>query len=355
MQWNVRERADRSKQLRWMQQDVPVDGRMCQSGSCACPNGECNGVCVDEQTDPNNCGGCGLTCNSAMEICSGGCLTLLASGQDGADAVAVDDTNVYWTDHGNGTVMKEPIGGGTPTTLASGGAGRLAVDAENVYWLGAGTVMKVPIGGGSPITLASGQSSVYGIAVDSTNVYWTNFGTDDAWGDYIPGSGNIMTVPIAGGTPTTLVYGADGPAGIALNAAGVYWIEAVGGAVLTYSLSDSTLTNLSPAQGWCIAVDSTSVYWTNMENSTDIDVMRLVLGGTEVTLASGRYPWGIAVDSTSVYWTDTSLGTVMKVPLDGGTATTLASGENHPAFVAVSATGVYWTNSGDGTVMTTAK
>ena len=57
----------------------------------------------------------------------------------------------------------------------------IAVDAAFVYWTNsargvanAGTVMKVPIGGGTPITLACAQTQPWGIAVDATSVYWTN-------------------------------------------------------------------------------------------------------------------------------------------------------------------------------------
>jgi hypothetical protein len=54
-----------------------------------------------------------------------------------------------------------------------------------------------------------------------------------------------------------------------------------------------------------------------------------------------------------VYWTDAD--SVMKVPIGGRVATTVASGQNGPWGIAVDEKNVYWSNNGDGTVMKVAK
>ena len=56
----------------------------------------------------------------------------------------------------------------------------------------------------------------------------------------------------------------------------------------------------------------------------------------ESVTAYGRY----------VYWVDQNSGTVNKVPVDGGTVTTLARGQNTPLALAVAAAHVYWIDAG---------
>jgi hypothetical protein len=61
----------------------------------------------------------------------------IAASQDIPFGIAVDATNVFWTNEGSGpklgTVMSAPIGGGAPTTLASGQPTprAIAIDANN--------------------------------------------------------------------------------------------------------------------------------------------------------------------------------------------------------------------------------
>jgi len=130
----------------------------------------------------------------------------------------VDGADVYWStgngSNNTGSVMTMPLAGGAPATLASGqfNPRAIAVDAASVYWtaLASAAVMQVALGGGTPSTLASSMSP--GLAVDATSVYYV---------DEIVGT--VMKVPIGGGTPIVLASGQSSPHCIALDATSVYW------------------------------------------------------------------------------------------------------------------------------------
>jgi hypothetical protein len=108
---------------------------------------------------------------------NGGAPTVLVSPDPtvSVQALTVDCVNVYYTTT-DGTVAQIPIGGGIPTTLATGPqALQIAVDADRVYFPGEQGLASVPIGGGTVTTLVTGVNPG-GIAVDANNVYWTNLG-----------------------------------------------------------------------------------------------------------------------------------------------------------------------------------
>jgi hypothetical protein len=150
--------------------------------------------------------------------------------------VTIDQRNVYWT-HGRfppdvcqisvytgegvlgGTVLKIPLGGGTPTTLISGRSEPrgIVVDETNVYWVDGrpSTVMSVPIEGGTPRTLASCQDAFYScmnVTMDRTYVYWT-------------ADGNLQRTPRGGGVPEILVTATISVGEFAVDATNLYWVD----------------------------------------------------------------------------------------------------------------------------------
>jgi hypothetical protein len=72
-------------------------------------------------------------------------------------------------------------------------ADSIAVDATGVYYIGDRALMKVPLGGGTPITVAPGTGAV---AIDATSLYWANGGTSTS-GRY-NNDGAVMKAPLGG-------------------------------------------------------------------------------------------------------------------------------------------------------------
>ncbi|WP_248342237.1 IPT/TIG domain-containing protein [Anaeromyxobacter paludicola] len=155
-------------------------------------------------------------------------------------------------------------------------------------------------------------------------------------------TGSFSVLP----APVTLGQSA-GAWGIAVDATSVYWTETAG-AVRKIARGGGAATTLATGltNPQAIAIDATSVYFA--ENSLSGTLQKVPLaGGSATTLASGlAQVTAIAVDAASVYWVEYQpAGALKKVSIGGGSVTTLASGLDWPVGVAVDGSAVYWTES----------
>lgn len=280
--------------------------------------------------------------------------TVLATGQAWPSAVAVDDTNVYWSNSG--------------------------FEAED------GSIATVPKSGGAVITLATRQNVPFGIAVDGESVYWTSFAAGYS------GEGRVSKVAKTGGPVVTLVSGLDGPRSIYVDAFRVYFLT--GNALMAVSKWGGIPVVVAPAQcGNALTGDSTSLYWvmncvffppagiqkvsklggvpwfissespgqvaidaTNVYFATwqKVATVNKILGGLSVPLSNAPGSGPIAIDTWNVYFA-TSPG-ISRVSKLGG-ATQAVNAEAAAQGLALDATHVYWSDQGatDGRILSLPK
>jgi sugar lactone lactonase YvrE len=101
-----------------------------------------------------------------------------------------------------------------------------------------------------------------------------------------------------------------------------------------------------------LAVDATHAFFTAADR-----VMKVpIAGGAAVTVASGQAgPGAVAIDGNTIYWANTIGSSIVRANLDGSNATVLAVGQAGPRALALDGTHVYWTNYGAGTVTKAAR
>jgi hypothetical protein len=245
----------------------------------------------------------------------------------GVVEIAIDATDVHfrsvWTGTGNtGNVMKIPLEGGTATTHApdEGWFSPLAVDATRVVWVSnsasAGSMVRtVPLGGGTPTTIATAGSSPYGVALDDSWVYWTV-------SNYTSPGGAVLKAPLSGGAAVALATGQTNPREIAVTSNNVYWVNygdsppATNGALMRALLDGGNPTTLAANQcgAGALAIDATHAYWTYCSGT----IKRIPLdGGNEELLVDGQEGWAweataLTLDDENVYWTMTD--SVWRIP-----------------------------------------
>jgi hypothetical protein len=222
-----------------------------------------------------------------------------------ADASAIDSGGC------GASCAGDCIGGRCITPLAFGLSYvvGLAVDTSTVYFVASGQVQTVPIAGGTVATLANNGSNPDGVAVDATNVYF-GASTDGIVGE-------VFQVAKTGGPPLTLTAEAGAPGAIAVGGTTVYWIDGYASALRTVSVGGGTPADVGMANGG-LALDTSTVFFSS---ATGVYAFPLPAG--PATLLSTYDAVSLAVDSTNVY--ANGLSGIQAIPRTGASPTWLTT------------------------------
>lgn len=98
-----------------------------------------------------------------------------------------------------------------------------------------------------------------------------------------------------------------------------------------------------------VAVDDTSVYWTDFVDDT-VKAANKSGNGELHLVGTGNGAHGITVASGDVYWTDFGSGKIARATVDEGPMDVIASGQLGASDVAVLGSDVYWTTYDGDTV-----
>jgi hypothetical protein len=286
---------------------------------------------VDLANSPLHCGVCGNDCR--LGGCNDGrcspAPTLLATypprkpGTHGV-RIALDETNLYFSDADAGRVVSVGKQGAGAEELATGLDSPLsiAVDAEFVYFAdgGAATVSRVPKRGGDVTTIATDQVNPMNLSVWKGDVYWV-------------ANGHVVRAEAGKGPPVVIARPIAVGGDLAVNDVNVLWnvrdlgpswdgIYAAdrfgGGEVgrLRVTLSVAKLAHMG-----------SEMYATTVELPTFNGNVVRIFPDPLVLARDLPSPNEIAFDERHVFFTvESHSAIIQKVEKGGGRATTIASG-----------------------------
>ena len=300
---------------------------------------------------------------------SGGPIALLAMRMGVPLNVVVHDQKVYWIEEkplsGFGERWLKKVSPDETVTILAEGSGcvfgntsDLVVDATNVYWAtstcspNTSTIEAISLADGLPTTLATINGTVSALSSDGTHLYWEE-------GVVTIGSAkSVMRLPKAGGSPQTLATGSfeQFRGGLAILNGQVFFSDShfIGYTIRKVPSAGGALTTLidvpmdGPVRG--ITADDVNVYWSD---KTSINALP-VNGGSRSVLASGQnQPLSIILNSDSVFWVETlcctsqQTGRIKKVPVGGGIVEIVLDNLAAPGgSLTIDGTDVFWTEGG---------
>jgi hypothetical protein len=199
---------------------------------------------------------------------NGGIVATIAAPLGGViGGLTTDGTSVYWDDI-TSQVSKTPVAGGpvtvlvaqnTPGNSGQGAAIRIAPDGTLFWATESASILSAPSATLASSVTVVAPTNVAGLAdfaVDNSKVYMATSAP----------VGPITTVPVTGGSSTTLTSTNNGPVTqLALDGSTLYWL---GGGIFKISTAGGSSTpviEIDTGTPTSFAVDSTNVYYTDAQ------------------------------------------------------------------------------------------
>jgi hypothetical protein len=303
--------------------------------------------------------GNGANCSSelaqlqAAGECTG--VSILASEiQVPPNLLVSDGTLLFWTTTSTPGLLAMPARGGPITIVLNEPISNcftcgpfLAVDAVNVYVLMNNQLVRIPKRGGAATLVNEPAATLAGV---------TSLGGVAYWAEWAPGALLVKSVPLLGGTISSVAtFAGSGPAftvgPIGVTSSALFFPTVDGGLLDSpQSGTPALVPQFSVGAMTSITSDTNAVYCA-VSSGPNLSVSS---GGTTTPLGSAINSSYITFDDTYVYWADQiAVGSIMKAPKAGGSATVVAW-DTSPAAIAVDANSVYWSDA-DGYIKSIAK
>ena len=257
-----------------------------------------------------------------------GTLVTYATQQHGATKIAVNDRDVFWTRNTDempvtSAIVACAIAGctGDPRVVVTGTTTQsLTVDGDNVYWLSTDALLRCPVSGceGAPVVVAQ-------LGTPTAFSFFTNNVVVDGASIFLAMSNGDLTARIVeldkdGAQPMRVIAeGLQPPQSLAVDAANVYWSEAVSASINSCSRTGCTGSSgaLVKRSGYAalLAVQPDGVQWfsspahwfSSMQPAGTVELLACPSTGcasSPAVLATDTDgPTAIAADASHVYWT----------------------------------------------------